>query len=148
MQPSDHCDEMIRLIDNVLSDLSPGDDVSPPQGVPIPAEEPEVETHVREDSTIVCRPPGGLDWIGAVSLRHVIHDSVRPGVHVIIDLSRVDFIDAVGMSALVGSVRRVRAFGGDAQICNPSSYVRRRLESVGVYGLLTHSSARNRNDVA
>jgi anti-anti-sigma factor len=148
VQASDHCDEIIRLIDNVLDDLSAGHDASPRTGVHIRAEERVVETYVRADSSIVCRPSGGLDWIGATSLRHAIHDSVRSGVDIIIDLSRVDFIDAVGMSALVGSVRRVRAVGAEAQICNPSSDVRRRLELVGIYGLLTHSSARDGNEVA
>ena len=65
-----------------------------------------VETQVGAASGIVCRPSGRLDWIGAVSLRHAIHDSLQTGLHMIIDLSRVDFIDAVGTSALVGSVRR------------------------------------------
>jgi len=148
VQAPDHCDEIIRLIDKVLDDLSAGHDASPPPGVHIPAQQAVVETHLRADSSIVCRPSGDLDWIGAMSLRHAIHDSVRPGVDIIIDLSRVDFVDAVGMSALVGSVRRVRATGGEAQICNPSSDVRRRLELVGVYGLLTCCSARHGNDVA
>jgi anti-anti-sigma factor len=122
---------------------------SGPAAVHTPAQEPVVvETHVRADSSIVCRPSGGLDWIGAVSLRHAIHDSLRPGVDIIIDLSRVDFIDAVGMSALVGSVRRVRAVGGEAHIRNATSHVRRRMELVGVYPLLTQSSARDGNDVA
>ena len=148
MQAPDHCDEIIHLIDHVLGDLSAGHDASPPAGVRTLAGEPVVETHVGADSRIVCRPSGGLDWIGAVSLRHALHDSLRPGVDIIIDLSRVDFIDAVGMSALVGSVRRVRAVGGEAQICNVTSRVRHRMELVGVYRLLTDSSARNGNDVA
>ena len=148
MQAPDHCDEIIHLIDHVLGDLSAGHDASPPAGVRTLAGEPVVETHVGADSRIVCRPSGGLDWIGAVSLRHALHDSLRPGVDIIIDLSRVDFIDAVGMSALVGSVRRVRAVGGEAQICNFTSRVRHRMELVGVYRLLTDSSARNGNDVA
>jgi anti-anti-sigma factor len=148
MRAPDHRDEIIRLIDNVVGDLSVGRDASRPPGVHTPAEEPVVETRVRADSSVVCRPSAGLDWIGAVSLRHAIHDSLRPGVDLIIDLSRVDFIDAIGMSALVGSVRRVRAVGGEAHICNATSQVRQRMELVGVYRLLTPSSARNGNDVA
>jgi anti-anti-sigma factor len=148
MQAPAHCDEIISLIDNVLGDLNAGHDAIPRAGVRTLAEGPAVDTHVRADSSIVCSPSGGLDWIGAISLRHAIHDSLRPGVDIIIDLSRVDFIDAVGMSALVGSVRRVRAVGGEARIDNATSRVRQRMELVGVYRLLTHSSARNGHDVA
>jgi anti-anti-sigma factor len=141
-------DEILRLIDNGLGDLTAGCDASPPASVDTPTGEPVAETRVRTDCTIVCRLSGGLDWIGAVSLRHAVHDWLRPGVDIIIDLSRVDFIDAVGMSALVGCARRVRAVGGEARICNATSRVRQRLELVGVYSLLTHSSARNGDDVA
>jgi len=148
MHGPEHCDEIIRLIDNGLGDLSAGHDASPPAGVDTLAGEPVVETRVRADCSIVCRPSGGLDWIAAVSLRHAVHDSLRLGVDMVIDLSRVDFIDEVGMSAPVGCVRRVRAVGGEARICNATSHVLQRMELVGVYSPLTHSSARNGNDVA
>jgi hypothetical protein len=115
MHGPERCDEIIRLIDNGLGHLTVGCDAGPPAGVDTPAGEPVAETRVGADCSIVCRPSGGLDWIGAVSLRHAIHDWLRPGLDLIIDLSRVDFIDAVGMSALVGCVRRVRAGGGEAR---------------------------------
>ena len=107
-----------------------------------------IETHVWADSSIVCRPSGRLDWIAAVSLRHAIGDLLRPSVEVIIDLSRVEFIDAVGISAIVGSVRRVRAVGGHAEICRASPAVRCRLELAGVYQLAVRCSAANGNDAA
>lgn len=107
-----------------------------------------IETHLLADSGIVCRPSGSLDWIAAVSLRHAVGHSIQPGVDVIVDLSRVEFIDAVGISALVGTVRRVRALGGQANICGASPEVRRRLELAGVYRLVMGCSARNGNDAA
>jgi anti-anti-sigma factor len=107
-----------------------------------------IETHLLADSSIMCRPSGSLDWIAAVSLRHALSDALRPGVDVAIDLSRVKFIDAVGISAIVGSVRRVRAVGGHARICRASPEVRRRLELAGVYRLAMGCSATNGNDAA
>jgi anti-anti-sigma factor len=95
-----------------------------------------IETRLLADSSTVCRPLGALDWIAAVSLRHVISDCLRPGVEVIIDLSRVEFIDAVGISAIVGSVRRVRAVGGRAEIRGSAPAVRWRLELAGAYRLV------------
>ena len=110
-------------------------------------ENPVVEMHICEDMSMVCSPVGTLDWIGAVPLRHVIHDSLRPGVQVVIDLSQVDDIDAVGMSALVGSIRRVHAAGGHAEIRNPTRTVRRRLELVGIHPLFMGQAATD-NDAA
>jgi anti-sigma B factor antagonist len=106
-----------------------------------------IETQLLADSSIVC-PLGSLDWIAAVSLRHGIGDSLRPGVELIIDLSRVEFIDAVGIGAIVGAVRRVRAVGGHAEICGASPEVRRRMKLAGVYRLVTPSSATTGNDYA
>ena len=62
-----------------------------------------IETRVLADSSIVCRPSGRVDWTAALSLRQAIGDSLRPGGDVVIDLRRVEFIDAVGMSAMVGA---------------------------------------------
>ena len=60
-----------------------------------------------------------------------------------IDLSPVEFIDAVGMQAIVGSVRLARAFGATARVCNARPPVQRLMELVGVYPLVTGSRARN-----
>jgi anti-anti-sigma factor len=83
-----------------------------------------------------------------VSLRHAIGDSLQPGVEVIIDLSRVEFVDAVGISAIAGSVRRVRAVGGHAQLCGASPEVRGRLELTRIYRLVMRCSPTNGNDDA
>jgi anti-sigma B factor antagonist len=107
-----------------------------------------IGTKLRTDSSIVCGPSGSLDWLAAVSLRHVIQDSLRAGVDVVIDLSQVEFIDAVGISGVVGSVRRVRAVGGQAEICGASLEVRRRMQLAGVYRFLKRSSATDGDDAA
>ena len=70
-----------------------------------------IETHIRQDETVACKPSGDLDWRTSVSFRHAVHDALRPGAHVLIDLSQVSLIDAVGLSAIVGTLRRARAVG-------------------------------------
>ena len=54
-------------------------------------------------------PSGDLDLDGSFELRHIITKVLEPEVNVIIDLRRVNSIEAEGLSALVGSARRVRA---------------------------------------
>jgi anti-anti-sigma factor len=107
-----------------------------------------IETQLLADSSIVCRPLGSLDWIAAASLRHVMGDSLRPGVVVIIDLSRVEFVDAVGITATVGSLRRMRAVGGRTDICGASPEVRRRLQLTGVDRPVMRCSTTSGNDDA
>jgi anti-sigma B factor antagonist len=102
-----------------------------------------IETYLGDDSTRICRPWGELDWTTAFSLRQAIHDLLEPGVGVVIDLSRVSRIDATGLSALVGSLRRVTALGGTARLCQANQQVRRRLEWVGLDGLLLRAQTRS-----
>jgi anti-anti-sigma factor len=107
-----------------------------------------IEVRLGPGPRIVCRPYGELDWANAVSLRHFISGALRPGTEVVIDLSDIGRIDAVGLSALVGSVRRVQAYGGKARVSNPHPQVQRRMQLVGVHGLLTGCSPRNGSDQA
>jgi anti-anti-sigma factor len=76
-----------------------------------------------------------------MSLRQDVRASLQPGVEIVIDLSPVEFIDAVGMQAVIGSVRLARAFGATARVCNARPSVQRLMELVGVYPLVTVSPA-------
>jgi anti-anti-sigma factor len=103
-----------------------------------------IGTHVPPVSKIVCKPGGNLDCYGATSLRQTVRDSLQPGVEIVIDLSHVEFIDAAGMRDIVGAVRLARAFGATARVGNARPNVRRRMELVGVYGLVSGSLAARR----
>jgi anti-anti-sigma factor len=107
-----------------------------------------IEVHSDPYAGIHLTPFGDLDWTGTKSLRHVLHDLLRPGIHLAIDMSYVEFVDAVGVSALVGCIRRVRAVGGDVELLNPRSQVQRLLELLGVYWLLEYPSSTSGNDAA
>jgi anti-sigma B factor antagonist len=107
-----------------------------------------ISTDVRSDSSIVCKPLGNLDWSDAMSLRQVVRGPLQPGAEIVIDLSGVEFIDAVGMQAVVGSVRLARAFGSTARICNARPQVQRVMDLVGVDRLLMRSSNAVANDAA
>jgi anti-anti-sigma factor len=66
--------------------------------------------------SVVLFPYGHLDLDGSFELRHIIGKVLEPELKVVIDLRHTDSIDAEGLSALVGSARRVRAIGGTASI--------------------------------
>ena len=50
---------------------------------------------------------------------------------VMIDGSRLDFLDAAGLGALIGGQRRLRDQGTEVELTNPTRPVRRLLELVG-----------------
>ncbi len=107
-----------------------------------------IETRIRQDDTVVCKPRVDLDWRTSVSLRHAVHDALRPGVRVLIDLSRVSYIDAVGLSAIAATLRRARAVGALVRVYNIQPPVRRRMELVGVGGFVTSLTGACGNDAA
>ena len=106
------------------------------------------ETHDRDKSTLLCTPSGDLDWISAFSFRHFIGELYHPGDSIVVDLSRVPSIDATGLSALVGAVRRVLSMGGAVQIRHVCPAVLRRLQLVGLDRFLVQSSDIKGSNVA
>jgi anti-anti-sigma factor len=98
-----------------------------------------IEIVTLNESSIVCRPLGDLDFRSSISLRHVVGDILRPGLHLVVDMSRVAAIDAVGLSALVGTARRVRAIEGTMVIRNVCPRIHWLLDLVGLDRLLAGS---------
>ena len=99
-----------------------------------------IETNTCSDGGARLRAFGDFCSGTAVSLRHLVNDSVYHGLRLTIDLGRVEHIDAEGVSALVGSVRRARAIGGTLRIVNARPRVRAIFELAGVDGLLLGSN--------
>jgi anti-sigma B factor antagonist len=61
----------------------------------------------------VLQVTGEVDVYTAPMMRERIHDlAAKDAVHVIADLSRVEFIDSTGLGALIGSLRRLREQDG------------------------------------
>jgi anti-anti-sigma factor len=67
-----------------------------------------------------------------MTLRNVVSDAMLEGDEVLIDLSQVSFIDAVGLSAIVDCLRQARSIGGTVRLCNLRPQVRRRIGLVTV----------------
>ena len=107
-----------------------------------------IEIRTDRDATVTLRPTTDLDWIGAVSLRHVIEDALHPLIRLVIDLEGVQHIDAVGVSALIGSLRRARSVGGDLHVVNPRPAVRRALQLADVYEHVSRAGSTRGNDAA
>jgi anti-anti-sigma factor len=107
-----------------------------------------IDTYVRQDDSVVIRPSGPLDYRAATALRHAVAHSVHRGIDLLLDLGDVETIDAVGVSTLVGTVRRTRALGGSTTIYNAGSNVRERMAQAGVEHLLGPRLEHSGNDAA
>jgi anti-sigma B factor antagonist len=63
---------------------------------------------------------GEIDVYTAEKLRGRLRDIVNSGEqHVVVDLSKVDFLDSTGLGVLVGAHRRLRARDGSLELVCP-----------------------------
>lgn len=69
------------------------------------------ESH--EENWSVISVSGDFDVVGAPQVRSAIMRTIAAGATgLIIDLSRVDFVDSFGLGVLVGALKRVAAAAG------------------------------------
>jgi anti-anti-sigma factor len=84
-----------------------------------------IEIQTRADSSVICRPLGALDLAAAAHLRPLIAEVLQPRLDLTFHLSGVDYVDAFGASAFMGSLRGVQAVRGRSRgvQCEPTHRV-------------------------
>jgi anti-sigma B factor antagonist len=81
----------------------------------------------------VIQVTGEVDVYTAPDLRERIRDLADKGaVHVIVDMSRVDFLDSTGLGALVGGLKRIRDHGGSLTLVITAPRILRIFEITGL----------------
>jgi anti-sigma B factor antagonist len=76
------------------------------------------------DGCAVVAVHGEVDVLGAPRLREALIAAAAEGHRrVVVDLSRTDFLDSTGLSALVTGLKRVRAHGGEMRVVCTSARV-------------------------
>lgn len=94
---------------------------------------------VRCDETeagVVCHVAGDLDERSVGEFREAVAPLSKKR-RVIFELSAVPFVDAAGLGALIGAVRRIRERRGDAVVCAARPPVRRVLQLVSIPRVVT-----------
>jgi anti-sigma B factor antagonist len=96
-----------------------------------------VETIGSSGDCAVLRITGEIDVYTAPNLRERIRDLAAKGaVHVIADLSRVDFLDSSGLGVLVGGLKRLREHNGSLIPVISSARLLRILQITGLTTIL------------
>jgi anti-sigma B factor antagonist len=77
------------------------------------------------DGWEIVEVTGELELATAPRLRQQVVSLVGANcVRVVLDLTRVDFIDSVGLGVVVGALKRTRGRGGDLRVVAPQERVR------------------------
>lgn len=71
-----------------------------------------------------------LDMVAVPELKEALADRLLPGMDVVVDLGRVEFIDSSGAGALLWLRRRAIEVGSDVVLCRLSSQVQQVLDSL------------------
>jgi anti-sigma B factor antagonist len=76
---------------------------------------------------------GEVDVYTAPGLRQAIMDQIENGTkHLLIDLTRVEYLDSTGLGILIGGVKRLKEQGGSLRLVGPSARITRIFDITGL----------------
>ena len=79
----------------------------------------------RAGGVAVARFTGRLDFTSTPEARDQFASAIAADHRkLIIDLSKVEFVDSAGLGSLIGGMRTARQAGGDLRIANPTEQVK------------------------
>ena len=80
---------------------------------------------------------GELDISTAAQLRACLVDLIGgPQTRLVVDMSRLLFVDSTGLGTLVGALKRVRTEGGEMVLRAPPESIRRKIDIAGLSRVL------------
>ncbi|MGK5498145.1 STAS domain-containing protein [Streptomyces sp. URMC 125] len=86
----------------------------------------------QEHGTVVLRPSGEIDHESAPALAGSVREAEGDWQGLVVDLSRVSFMDSAGLHALVALERRCRERGGHLVLTGVRDQPARLLDLVGL----------------
>jgi len=76
---------------------------------------------------------GSLDIATSPTVRASLLEASERGDHkLIVDLTKVEFLDSTGLGALIGAQRRAKEFGGDVRLVAKEGQILRLLRITGL----------------
>jgi anti-sigma B factor antagonist len=95
-------------------------------------EDMSIRVHV-VDAVPVFELSGSLDIATSPSVRAALTDASERGDHrLIVDLTRLEFLDSTGLGALIGGQRRAKEFGGEIRLVVKEGQILRLLRITGL----------------
>jgi anti-sigma B factor antagonist len=104
------------------------------QGQQQAREDNDLSIHVHVvDDVQVFELTGSLDIATSPTVRAALTEASERGSHrLIVDLTRVDFLDSTGLGALIGGQRRAKEFGGEVRLVAKEGQILRLLRITGL----------------
>ncbi len=91
-----------------------------------------IHVHVLDEMQ-VFELTGSLDIATSPTVRAALTSASERGSHrLIVDLTRVEFLDSTGLGALIGGQRRAKEFGGEVRLVAKEGQILRLLRITGL----------------
>ena len=89
----------------------------------------EINSRTVDARTAVVTPAGEVDLLTAPQVKQRITELVDQGIsQIVVDLSRIEYLDSTGLGVLVGALKRLREKEGELRLVHPTPRVMRVLE--------------------
>jgi len=89
----------------------------------------EINSRTVNNQTAVVAPVGEVDLHTAPEIKqHIAALSDQGCTQIVVDLSRIDYMDSTGLGVLVGALKRLREKDGELRLVQPTPRVMRVLE--------------------
>ena len=97
----------------------------------------EITTTLRPNGVAVVQPAGRIDTHTAHEFKDQVGATIESGYHwLVIDFGAVTFLDSTGLGALVTSLKRTQAAGGDLHLARVPQSVRMTIELTSLQSYL------------
>jgi anti-sigma B factor antagonist len=101
----------------------------------------ELQSSSPEDALLVLA--GEIDLYTSAQLRTALEHAIDGGARrVIVDLSKVDFVDSTGLAVLIEAIKRLPSPGGSLHVVCPNGHIKRVFEITGLTSVLTLHATR------
>ena len=102
----------------------------------------EIVAEKVSEVAVVLLPVEELDASNAGELKRDVGPVLEANSQLVIDLSRLRFVDSSGLGAILSCLRQVSAKGGDLKLCGMSKQVRATFELVRMHRIFEIFSSR------
>jgi anti-sigma B factor antagonist len=93
----------------------------------------EIAVDQLDDVAVAVIPVDELDASNAGEMKRDIAPTLEASTKVVIDLSRLRFVDSSGLGAMLSCLRQLSNKGGDLKLCGMSKQVRAAFELVRMH---------------
>lgn len=92
-----------------------------------------INTRIPNETTRILEIEGEIDVYTSPQLKQEIVKLAEGGVkHLIINLSKVEYLDSTGLGVLIGALKRLREAGGNLVLVGPALRILRIFEITGL----------------